>query len=275
MSFKTRIFPHCLLLPAALYLFPLGSSAQRLIDFGDLSLPPSSYYNGSDGAGGFTSGGSAFNNVYDPDTDFWGGWSYSNVNDTTTSGFGNQHAAIAGTGLGPNGIYGVAYVDAFTPAIPRISLPPGETILGVEVTNTTYAYLSMRDGDAFSKKFGGISGDDPDFFRLTISGLTASETPTGSVDFYLADYRFENNALDQLVDTWTWVDLGGLGADTRILEFTLASSDNSIWGMNTPAYFSLGRVTVIPEPATFSFWGGLAMGLAILGRRFRGKKGTG
>lgn len=272
MSSSTRFLSPCLLLPAALFLVPLGVSAQRLIDFGDLSLPSASFNNGSDEAGGFTSGGATFNNVHDADSNFWGGWSYSNVNDTITPGFGNQYAAITGAGLGPNGIYGVGYVDTFTPAIPRIVLPEGESILGVEVTNTTYVYYSMRDGDAFSKKFGGTSGDDPDFLRLTISGLTASETPTGSVDFHLADYRFENNALDQLVDAWTWVDLGGLGADTRILEFTLASSDNSIWGMNTPAYFALGGVTVIPEPAAFAFWGGLAMVIAILGHRLKGKK---
>lgn len=271
MSSATRFLPRCLLLPAALILVPLGASAQRLIDFGDLSLPPDSYNHGSDGAGGFTSGGATFNNVHDANSNFWGGWAYSNVNDTLTSGPGNQFAAITGAGLGLSGIYGVAYVDTFTPALPRIFLPAGESILGVGVTNTTYAYTSMRDGDDFSKKFGGASGDDPDFLRLTISGLTASEAPTGSVDFYLADYRFEDNSLDQLVDAWTWVDLGGLGADTRILEFTLASSDNSIWGMNTPAYFALGGVTVIPEPATFAFWGGLAMAMAVFGRRFRGR----
>jgi hypothetical protein len=37
---------------------------------------------------------------------------------------------------------------------------------GVYVTNTTYAYNSMRDGDMFAKKFGGPTGNDPDWYKL-------------------------------------------------------------------------------------------------------------
>lgn len=272
MAPTTRFLSRCLLLPAAFVLFPLGASAQRLIDFGDLSLLPESYNNGADEAGGFSTGGAGFSNVHDSQWGSWGGWSYSNVSNNSTPGWDNQYAAITGAGLGPNGIYGVAYVDTFTPAIPRVVLPEGETILGIEVTNTAYAYYSMRDGDDFSKKFGGASGNDLDFFRLTITGLSETETPTGSVEFFLADYRFADNSLDYVAEAWSWVDLGGLGEGTRMLEFTLDSSDSGTFGMNTPAYFALGSATVIPEPAAFAFWGGLVVAIGAIGRRLRGRK---
>ena len=64
----------------------------------------------------------------------------------------------------------------------------GKVIDGMYVTNGTYAYLSMLNGDAYAKKFGGVSGNDPDWFKLTIrkwyNGILAND----SVTFYLADY---------------------------------------------------------------------------------------
>jgi hypothetical protein len=36
----------------------------------------------------------------------------------------------------------------------------------------------MLNGDSFAKKFGGASGNDPDFFKLTIIGKNAAEQTT-------------------------------------------------------------------------------------------------
>ena len=118
------------------------------------------------------------------------------------------------------------------------------------ITNTTYAALSMLNGDSFAKKFGGASGNDPDWFLLTITGKNASGGTTGTVDFYLADYQFENNANDYIVDDWTFVDLTALGDIVKSLEFALSSSDVGQWGMNTPASFAMDSLTVVPEPST-------------------------
>jgi hypothetical protein len=43
--------------------------------------------------------------------------------------------------------------------------PTPVTVTGAYFTNTTYAALSMLSGDSFAKKFGGASGDDPDWFK--------------------------------------------------------------------------------------------------------------
>jgi hypothetical protein len=67
------------------------------------------------------------------------------------------------------------------------------------------------------------------------------------VDFYLADYRSDE---DYIINAWTWVDLTGLGA-VYGLEFSLSSSDNSDYGMNTPAYFAMDNLETVPVPGTF------------------------
>ncbi|MCW5623505.1 MAG: DUF4465 domain-containing protein [Burkholderiales bacterium] len=121
----------------------------------------------------------------------------------------------------------------------------------------------MLNGDFFAKAFGGASGDDPDWFALTITGHDAAGDATGTVDFHLADYRFADNSLDYVVTDWTLVDLSALGTVSS-LTFSLSSSDVGDFGMNTPAYFALDNLSVaaVPEPST---WWMMGLGLAALG----------
>ncbi|MFL5328530.1 MAG: DUF4465 domain-containing protein [Gemmataceae bacterium] len=235
-------------------------AAASVITLEDVNIPSSSYINNAP----ISSGGATFNNNYDSTFGSWGGFAASNIVDTTTPGYGNQYASIAGGGDGsPN--YAVAYVDTFTPTIPRIDLPAGTMATSVRITNTTYAGLSMLYGDSIlvppgpGKKFGGPSLNDPDWFLLTITGKNGAAT-TGTVDFYLADYRFANNSLDYIVNTWTSVELNPLGNATAI-EFTLTSTDNGSFGMNTPAYFALDNLTVTPVPEPCSL---VMLGLALV-----------
>jgi len=247
------------------------SAHAQVADFQDLVLGPNSYWNGSadPAAGGFTTGTVFFNNSYVVDEfsgwAFWGGWAYSNMTDTTTPGYGNQYSAIAGGGHS-GGNYGVAYVDTYAPTIPTIRLPQPTVLQQACVTNTTYAYFDMRDGSAFSKKFGGATGDDPDWFLLTITGKNTQGQETGTVRFYLADFRFADNAQDYIVDDWTPVDLRDLKAVTSV-EFTLSSSDSGAWGMNTPAYFAMDTLTLVPEPGTLVLVAGGVVALTLRRRR--------
>lgn len=219
-----------------------ATSIPIVVNFEDLPLEAEEFYNGSDGAGGFTSEDAFFNNSYDPESESWSGWSYSNTSDTETPGSDNQYSAFTGTGFGGMGNYGVAFT--FNPGDAMIELPDGYSVDSVRITNTTYAALSMLNGDHFAKKFGGDSGDDPDFFLLTINGLDNSNTSVGSVEFYLADYRFADNSQDFIVDDWSLVDLSPLNAATK-LSFALTSSDNDPqFGLNTPAYFALDDLTL-------------------------------
>src|SRR5690554_5220575 len=123
--------------------------AQTTVDFEDLTLPTESFYNGDDEAGGFVTGGVTFGNDYNTSWSSWSGFAYSNVTDNTTAGFGNQYSAIPGSGANNSEIYAInTNSDTLRFSGPHINL------LSVDLTNTTYTYLSMRDGDAFGKQFG-------------------------------------------------------------------------------------------------------------------------
>jgi len=214
-------------------------SGGAIADFEDVPLEAESYWNGSDGSGGFNSGGIRFNNNYNAQYGSWDGFAYSNITDTVASGYGAQYNAVPGSGQGGSANYAVSYVGWMEP--PTITLGQECVIDGLYVTNTNYAYYSMRDGDMFAKKFGGPTGGDEDWFLLTITGKNAAGNPTGAVEFYLADFCFADSAQDRIVDTWQFVDTSSLGA-VKSLEFSLSSSDVGDWGMNTPASFAIDAV---------------------------------
>src|SRR5690606_7670037 len=113
---------------------------------------------------------------------------------------------------------------------------PGTELLGCYITNTSYAYTVIRDGNNFSKKFGGATGNDPDWFVLHIVGKKNGTWLSDSVHFYLADFRFDDNNQDYIVGSWEWVDLSILG-DADTLYFELRSSDAGLNGINTPTFF--------------------------------------
>lgn len=247
------------------------------VDFEDLgaSLAPNSYWNGAphSGQNTFTAGGFVFHNNYDATYEVWDGFAYSKKTDTTTRGYTNQYSAITGAGAEGSATYAVSCLNLWAD-LPRIDVPEGLSLISAQVTNTAYAYYSMLEGDQFAKKFGGSSGNDPDWFKLTIFGKDLANQLLGIVEFYLADFRFSDNTQDYIVDTWETVDLTPVGS-ARILEFSLDSSDVGPWGMNTPAYFALdnivfqtagGGVQVIPEPASGTILClGLLSGVGLLG----------
>jgi hypothetical protein len=239
-----------------------GSTASATpVGFEDLGLGSEDFYNGSDGAGGFTSNGVFFENDYSPDFGgFWSGFSASTTTDTTTPGFGNQYSAITAGGAGGSDAFGVSFFDS------RLEFASEVDLVGGWFTNTTFAFLSMRDGDGFAKRFGGGDpeeppGDDPDFFLLTITAFDALAVELGSAELYLADFRFGDNSEDYILDEWTFLDLSSL-TGVKELEFGLSSSDNDpMFGMNTPAYFALDDLAAvsIPEPGTV-----LLLGLSLV-----------
>ena len=234
--------------PAYFAMDTLDGSA----DFEDLTLAPESNWNGSGLEGSytatddFTSGIATYNNYYAYDAEYmyssWGGVAYSNITDTSARGFTAQYNAITGSGHSGSSNYGIGYFNAFNAVVPTITLDKAQTISAVHITNTNYAYYSMLDGDGFAKKFGGPTGADEDWFLLTITGKDAGGNPTGTVAFYLADFRFVDNADDYIIKDWTLVELSSLG-EVESLEFGLSSSDGGQgMAMNTPAYFAIDSV---------------------------------
>ena len=202
----------------------------------DLNLAEDTFYNGSDNAGSFTSGGFTFQNSYNAEWESWTGFAASSKTDTATAGWGNQYSAITGGGALQTETYAVAYPLGFS----EIAFSE-TTVSGFYVTNSTYAYLSMAVGDDYAKKFGGPNGNDPDWFKVTIAGISSSGDTTATLDYYLADFRFEDNELDYIVDEWQWIDFSSFGEIAK-LRFSLSSSDVGDWGMNTPGYFCIDQL---------------------------------
>lgn len=229
-----------ILLFVLLFVCPALKS-QVLADFENIDVPEDSYIKDAGPENGFFSGRIFIPNMYtDAGTfDFWNGWVVSNVRDTVTPGFMNEAASFAGGGFQSEN-----YAVAYAPGPARILTSDNQSPLiieGMYVCNSTYAALSMRDGDAFAKKFGGASGDDPDYLYMSIKKYLDGQLSEDSVQFYLADYRFDDNSLDYIVDAWTWLDLSPLGYCDS-LEIRLYSSDVGAFGINTPSYFCVDNI---------------------------------
>lgn len=244
----------CLTLLSCLLLVTFARSARAgiVVNFDELTGYNFATANGNyfDGHGsGATTGfwqsqGVSFNTGM-----FGPGWSYSNVNDTTTDGFANQWASITGQGIGNVGNYAIGYGDDA-----YFNIPSGNIVNSISVSNATYAALSMLNGDAFAKKFGGSSGSDPDFFRVTFTGFTslnATGSQTGNAEFFLADYRSVNNTADYVVQNWRLLNLASLGNAVSVgIKFD--GSDVGSFGLNTPAYVAIDNLTftAVPEPSS-------------------------
>lgn len=215
------------------------STVYQTINFESLPVPASGYWNGSDATGSFTSGKMKFTNQYNSSWQTWSGFAYSQKNDVTTKGFENQYSVFdANNGTNK---YALFY-PSFDAVVYGAFLNNEEhEIISADLCNTTYAAFSMKIGDAYSKKFGGSTGNDPDWLTVTIIGYNASGTKTGTFVFYLADFRFTDSAKDYIINKWTSVDLSVLGKINKFsIEF--ASSDMGKYGINTPTYVCLDNI---------------------------------
>ncbi len=220
----------------------LAGNAQTLADFEALSLSKSDTfyvnYSNSGNDVGFDNGLAHFPCVYNT---AWGGyWSsgfaYSNMTDSVTSGFTNSYSAK--TAKGYNGTSQYLVANGSSNYVQLINGGKGGFAAGFYVTNATYTYNSMRDGDAFAKKFGGTTGNDQDWLKLVVRGYNKGVHKLDSVEVYLADFRFADNSKDYILKSWQWVNLMPLGK-VDSLDFSLSSSDMGPWGMNTPAFFCM------------------------------------
>jgi len=175
---------------------------------------------------------------YYGDWGFGGGFTYTNKTDTKTPGFVNISAI---TGKGKFGkVYLTSKTDNFTMAKITNLQPDEYEFRGAWVTNTTYAYLVIRDGNDGNNPPLARKFKDGDYFKLTAIGYNAHKKELGRADFYLADFR---NGKSKIVDHWEWFDWSSL-EDAAYIEFELTSTDIGEYGINTPAYFCIDGITL-------------------------------
>ncbi|WP_294628769.1 DUF4465 domain-containing protein [uncultured Bacteroides sp.] len=171
------------------------------------------------------------------DLGFGGGFTYTNKTDVTTPGYTNNSAI---TGKGKNGkVYLTSHTNSFTKAQLTNLHSDKYRFKGAWVTNSTYAYLAIKNQDDAGvgavKEFA-----EGDWFKLTVIGYKADGTEIGKAEHYLADYR---DGKRKIVNTWEWFDWSAL-EEAEYIEFELSSTDNGEYGMNTPAYFSIDAITI-------------------------------
>lgn len=223
-----------------------GANAQTTIDFESINLSTESYWDGSDGLGGFVVNDAIFPNTYNTDWSYWeSGFALSNVTDNGQWGYDGLYIAQPFLGANSSENYAIGQNGS------RLEFLQEQTIDSVFVSNNVYAHTIMRDGDGWiAKQFGSATnaaGDDDgtngeDWFMLRIIGFDDDGLKTDSVDFYLADYRFSDDNDDYLIDAWEKIELSSLG-NVKSVEFNLLSSDMSGVWLNTPSFFVLDNVS--------------------------------
>lgn len=234
-----------------LALTVITANAQtQVTDFETFTLTANSFYKDTNSVP-FQSAGALFRYQWTKGNfPYWsGGLSYTNKTDTTNGDYNNVYNCRAYKGYNNSSKYATGQDRATI-----VLKAPFDRVDGFYITNTNYAYKSMKLGDAFAKKFGGTSGNDPDFFKITAKGYFNGTMKPDSAVYFLADYRFANNSLDYIVQSWQWVNTSNLGQVDSI-RFFMYSSDVGQFGINTPLFFSMDNLTItdafvgIPENA--------------------------
>jgi hypothetical protein len=236
----------------------LGANAQsstQVSNFEDWLLPTNSYINGSASPmvdTGFTDGSCYFPTFFD--SSFGGlwdrGYALTNMVDTLNPDYTNLYGCAAGKGYnGSNNYisvqpfsYLLTYSKLKVLTFPASSNNKGR-FDGMYITNSFYAYSSMKNGDFLETKFGDSTGNRPDYFKLIARGYLNGNLKNDSATFYLADYRFADNSQDYIVKNWTWFNCENLGIVDSVY-FEMRSSRNGQFGMNTPAFFAIDDVII-------------------------------
>lgn len=235
-------------------------AAAALVTFDEISVPGVGFQN--DFGGQFQIGSASFLNNTDADLETWSGFAVSNITDTSPDGLNREFSAISSGGTGGTGNYAVGLYSSSEFATTHVRFDSLTSMVGrgAYITNTTWAYYDMllEGGDFSPRKFGGATGDDPDWFKLVIEGFGETDEFTGLVEFYLADFRDEDN---YIVQNWRFVDFSNLGNNVTRIEFSLSSSD-----AGTPLYFAMDDFMAVPEPSSLL---ASVAGLGLLLRRKR------
>lgn len=209
-----------------------------IIDFEDVVLPEAGYIDASTAHPAHEIESVLFLASYNETYGTSAGTTISSLTDTTTPGYTNAYSTYPGSGQGESSQF--AILNPFGLTEPIIDFQDPVKIKSVYAANTTYAALSMRDGDQFAKQF---TTEDEDYFIVTFEGLDENGESTGTVDFYLADFRAGTNT--GILNSWAKVDLSSLGTIVQ-LDIQFTSSDVGAYGINTPMYVAIDNLEFVP-----------------------------
>ena len=231
--------------------FNTNAQITENFDGSTFSLTPNSYYKNTTVDDWQVSSLPSFATFrYHWDTAYGGYWqsgsAYTNVKDTSNGTYTNLYGSITNGAF--NGNY---YVTSQDKAIIKMN-SNALSLSGFFVTNTTFAYKTIKNGNSIARKFGDTTGTHsglpqgtyPDWFKIIVRPYRGGVLLTDSVEHYLADYRAAGTANDFIQKNWQYVFCANLPISDSIL-ITLKSSDTGIYGMNTPGFFCMDNISVV------------------------------
>ena len=250
-------FTHSLVFSVLTFCLPAFLNAQIIVDFEDVGtdLSADSAFRGEDNAGGFTSGGVAFNNSFGtfPGGDFWSGNAYSNQTSWSSGGLmefaaGNDTVlsenADGSTDVGVDGspTWGVVFGGSA-----RFSAPDGYGFQSFNFHNTRSTAEIIVNGN-LSEGFPTEPFGSESRFGFFVNRIREFVQDNG-------DIGFEVLASTDLIllteagspkEGWFEYDLTGTpvaGAD--MISFEFFSTDTNDFGVVTPAYFAVDNIGLV------------------------------
>ncbi len=231
---KLLLFPLLLILATA-----ASAQPDRIADFEDFQLPLDTFLR-ADATHLDTTFES--NRVLIPsqyDTSFGGFWSggfaISTSRNDSVGNFTNLYGVVAGEGALNSDTYLVGQQDSYL-LFDSLSVPTS-----LYYTLPTYTAQVLRDGSAFSRPFGVDSTGQagvPDSLVLQVRGYYEHDLLLQR-DIFLADFRGSDDD-DYILDEWRREEFFTILLDS--LHFTLVSSDQNMFGNNTPDFFALDHI---------------------------------
>jgi len=230
VAFAALVFVSCEPETEIVIQTPDTVTPTTLVDFENVKLNADSIWNGSDGSGFFSTKVATFSNNFNSTYFSWSGFACSAKKDRLKEGYSNQYSVSSGSGALGSKQFAIAYGTATL--LCDSNLYGNFSLKSISLTNSTYAYLEMKNGSNFSKKF--VAGD---WYKIIITGYL-NNTKTNQVEYYLSDFRDGKTILS---NTWEKVDVSSIGKVDKVT-FTFDSSDQGTWGMNTPAYACIDNI---------------------------------
>lgn len=224
---------------SAILISSLSAGAQLIpADFENLTLPSESCWVGDNttASSNFESGSFSFPNLYNAEWGSWAFFGYANfTGNAYPGGYTPEAQTINAVGGGyQSSNYAICYCDFFNPD-PVVTLKTPAIVPGMYITNTAWVADAILNGDGMSPAF-----EQGDYLLLTITGKHTDGT-TANVDFYLADYRSENEAEHYYVNDWRYLDLSALG-EIESFSSKMTTTKTNDWGATTPLFYAFDNL---------------------------------
>ncbi|RCW30208.1 DUF4465 domain-containing protein [Marinilabilia salmonicolor] len=177
----------------------------------------------------------------------WHGFGISNIQSTKQTEEDIPEHSVYSSSSSENVFALAKHLNGPGQAIPVIKFNDDNhhRLKSIEINNTTLGVFMLKYGNENFPRMGFPVSTDPDWFKVTITGISASGEVTGSKDFYLADYRSDNPKRDYIVEQWTTVDLSEIGEVNQLQFFLSSNKTNDSGEMITPQEFCIDNLKIL------------------------------